>query len=172
MHLLSNRSLVVERPLGSGAEKVGGGTSLIRLFRSGDRTYVRRLDSVEDFGWAILRESERGRVWNHARHVATAETGVPERLITGVRESLTDANTALRTLYAELNHESGRQLTPPNWHLEVTSDQLTCLFEGASPSAFQRSTEQLARSLENLVLGSGYEVNVGEGRIEIGKKEK
>lgn len=170
VHLVAGHSLAAEPPLGGTARRYSGGTSLIRLFRSGDRTFVRPLNDNAGFGWVVLREDERGRIWDRVKHIVAAESGIPDRLTNGVREALNNANRALESLYAELSRESGRQLAPPVWHLEVEADQLTCLLEGASSSGFQRTTEQLARSLENLMLGSGYEVSVGEGRIGIGKR--
>jgi len=147
------------------------GERVARVFRIGERAYVRRMAPQLAYGWVTFPQRDRGRSWD----LATACESVPARVTPGitdsVRASLRRVNEVIANLFTSFNRNSPSRLAPPHWELRAAGGALRCTLENAADlAAFQESSSLLARDLERFTLGTGLAVTESPGQIIIRPK--
>ncbi|RMH81226.1 MAG: hypothetical protein D6681_18300, partial [Calditrichaeota bacterium] len=94
--------------------------------------------------------------------------GISPEVEAKVSRILEEANGLLQRLYAHFNRRTGQNLSPPRWEMRVSSRALRCYLRGdAGEENFSESTRQLARALENALLGSPVRVELRNHTIVI-----
>lgn len=148
------------------------GERLLRLFTHRNRVYVKRPGGEPQYGWSNLANESRERVWRVYRRKAAVAGSIPPEIVQRIESRVGEANRVLAELFAHLNAQTGQRRAPPRWIVEVETNRLHCILEGApSPDAFAESARQLADHLENALLGAPYRVTRRHGDVEVRGKE-
>jgi len=162
-------SLALREPASTLRTPLQAGTRVRREFRAGSETYVSLLTSPGRFGWLIIQQGDRGRLWQQeTRQTGTTATPVQAAEVR-VRHILRSVNVVLDSLYAFLNTHARSVRRPPHWELQGSDGTLHCTLEGLQdPEAMEESTAVLAKRIELAVSGAGLRVSHTAGSIRIG----
>jgi hypothetical protein len=153
---------------GRGVSAPSAGERLIRIFRRGDRTYVRRAVGGQAYGWADLESADEGRVWARAHGASRMFTTVPSKVTGAVRASLSRANQKLANLFAFFNGRATSRKPVPYWELSPAGSILRgALVNGSAERDFPESSRYLVRDIEHGIAGSGFRVFASADGFEV-----
>lgn len=157
-------------PTGFPARYLSTNESVLRVFRHRNATYGRLLTSPHHFGWIDIPERKEGKDWNVLRTIAPTTSSVTPPVAQRIRARVHEVNRVFAHLFAYFNEQTGQNKQPPQWSIETSRKALICALRGAGEETFAQSTFYLVNDIENIVLGSGFQVAHRPGRIEILQK--
>jgi hypothetical protein len=170
IQILANRHIRLS-PVNSSAPQLLSNERILRIFRHQDRFYCRTLDSQPTYGWVSFAGTREGRDWEVLHHEPIANAAVPPNVVQKIQARLDETNSLLGRLFTFFNIQTHQQKPPPRWNIETSGNAVFCTLEGASSNDdFEQSTFYLVNAIENIVMGSEYEVTHSPGRIEIQQK--
>lgn len=148
------------------------GAQLHRLFRYNRVDYVRTLNNPISYGWVLFPAWENGRTWKAV--VRTATPGViPLDFRQQIQSRFREVNQALKELFGYLNKETRQNRPVPQWELRVTENRITCALNDKSyVDRFSETIAYIVADLENLLLGTDFEVSYVDGVIVVQSKTR
>ena len=168
--ILTDNSVQV-KPSGSPASHLSMGTTVLRVFRHQGSTYCRTLSGPRVFGWVNFSAKREARSWRVLKRLSSVNATTSSLVVQRVRTRMSDMNHVLVHLFGFFNVQTNKQKQPPQWNVEASGKTILCTLRGTdNPGHFEQSTFYLVNEIENIVLGSGFEVAHSPGRIEIRHK--
>jgi hypothetical protein len=152
---------------GPASSLLNSGEILRRVFRLGDNTYVWRPSNMPRYGWVRLAERDGGRIWEVVSP-PPVRTSLSPDLTLKIEKKVQQVNETLRKLFSFFNSNTGAHRAAPQWRVTVASMGLVCILVGDSlQNGFPKSTRQLMKEIEGILIGTAYTVRGSAGRIEI-----
>ena len=169
VEILRGNRLLIQSVRRTARHYLATGVRLERLFVHEGLTYVRQLTGGQKgFGWVTLTQSERGSIWRVITTAAPPPHLQTTEVISRVETVVREANGVLAGLFSFLNQQTGENKPAPRWEVSQDGDTIICTLRSEmTPTSFQESTAQLARSLETVVLATRRRVIAQPGRIEL-----
>lgn len=155
--------------INSSARQLSVDERVLRVFRHQNLTYCRVLSNPPQYGWIDFSGRKDGKNWIVLRNIAPADSSISSVVVQKVRTQVGEVNRVLAHLFEFFNKQTHQQKQPPQWNIESSQKAILCTLQGSSES-FEQSTFYLVNDLENIVLGSAFEVAHTPGRIEIRQK--
>jgi hypothetical protein len=155
--------------INSSARQLSSDDRVLRVFRHQNLTYCSVLSNPPQFGWIDFSGRKDGKDWIVLRNIAPIDSSISSGVVQKVRTQVDEVNRVLAHLFEFFNKRTNQQKQPPQWNIEASKKTILCTLQGSSES-FEQSTFYLINDLENIVLGSAFEVAHTPGRIEIRQK--
>lgn len=169
VHILTDK-LILFSPIGSQPQHISRHDSLVRVFRHQTLTYCRTLSTPPLFGWVDFNGRKEERDWAVLKHRPAAGSSL-SLVVEKVKTRIEEVNRVLTRLFRFFNSQTNQQKQTPAWTMNASSNAIICTLEGAtSADLFQQSTFYLVNEIENIALGSEFQVTRSPGRIEIRPK--
>jgi hypothetical protein len=169
VQILTDKSILLS-PINSQARHISPRDLLIRVFHHQTLTYCRTLSVPPKFGWVDFSGKKEGRDWMALKHRTSPGTSI-SLVSEKITNRMEEVNRMLARLFRFFNSRTNQQKPTPAWTMESSSNTITCTLEGtASAEQFQQSTFYLVNEIENIALGSEFQVTRSPGRIEIRPK--
>ena len=170
VQLLSNKSILLS-PINSQARHLSSHEQVVRVFRYQNLIYCRTLNAPSVFGWVDFNGMKEGREWVGVKHRVSTETSISSLVSQKIQQRVEEVNRVLTRLFRFFNAQTSQQKPTPAWIIESSNTALTCTLGGADDNKqFQESTFYLVNEIENITLGSAFQVTHSPGRIEIRPK--
>lgn len=170
VQILTERSLLLS-PINSQARHLSSRDLLVRIFRHQSLTYCRTLSAPPVFGWVDFNGKTEGVIWSALQHRTSPGTSITPLVSQKILKRVEEVNRVLARLFLFFNSRTNQQKQTPAWTMEASSNVITCTLGGtASAEQFQQSTFYLVNEIENIALGSEFQVTRSPGRIEIRHK--
>ncbi len=170
VRILSDHSIKFS-PINSPAKQLSANDRVLRVFRHKNATYCRIFTTPPQYGWVDFTGRGEGRDWGLLKSTAPANSSISTVVVQKIRARVIDVNRVLTRLFAFFNDETRQQRQTPQWNVETSRKKILCTLQGrTSGESFEQSTFYLVNDLENIVLGSEFEVAHSPGRIEIRQK--
>jgi hypothetical protein len=169
-----NRILTLSETYPSNGKRVSitGGTVLIRMFKYGDRYYLKQEGIKPVFGWASLlpKDFVSASLQQISAGGDTLTPMVREQIINRMQ----DANQSYRSLFEYFNTLTGQQKSIPQWRIAESGSEMIFSLTGPYNIGPQlaSSTRIIAQELENLLIGKPFVVENGESEIRIAPKAR
>jgi len=143
---------------------------IIRIFSYGGLWYCEQPGKKPRYGWA----KPGADAWKRLEHAAPADTvlsAMTEKAITAVFQN---ANAAYEKYFDHFNATSGQQKSMPQWRCSAGQDGgMQCELLGARAYVEQldESNTVLARTVEGLLLGTGFKAEYRDGAVAVRRKQ-
>jgi len=169
VQVLADKSILFS-PINSRARYISPPDLLVRVFRHGALTYCRTLDEPHTFGWIDFGRTKEGLDWTLVKRRASPGTSIS--LVSGkIKGRVAEVNRVLACLFRFFNSQTNQGKPAPSWSIESTGNTITCSLHAAEPGEqFEQSTFYLVNEIENIALGSEFQVTRSPGKIEIRPK--
>jgi hypothetical protein len=169
VHAVTGRSLLFS-PINSRARRISPGEFVVRVFRHQNMTFCRTLSAPPVFGWIEFSETIDGRDWVVMSHRTSSRAPI-SRVSEKIKNRVDEVNRVLARLFRFFNVQTNQQKPTPVWIMESSSSVITCKLEGTvNAGQFEQSTFYLASEIENIALGSEFQVTRSPATIEIRAK--
>jgi hypothetical protein len=169
VRILTDRSIKFS-PINSSSQQLSIEERALRIFRHQNATYCRLLNTPARYGWIDFGGRREGKDWKVIRNIVAAKSLISSIVIQKIRARINEVNSVLTNLFTFFNTQTHQQKRTPRWNIEASRKIILCTLEGARKDEFEQSTFYLVNDLENIVLGSEFEVTRASGRIEIRQK--
>jgi hypothetical protein len=156
--------------INSRARYISSPDLLVRVFRHQALTYCRTLNEPHTFGWVDFGRTKEGLEWTVVKR--RASPGMSISLVSEkIKIRVGEVNRVLARLFRFFNSQTNQERPAPSWSIETTSNTITCSLQGAvHGEQFEQSTFYLINEIENIALGSEFQVSRSPGKIEIRPK--
>ncbi len=150
-----------------GKSVLSEGDRCIRYFSEAGSWYVKRLGRPPVYGWIKSSETKMNEWWGVVRPEAV-RTDFSPALLERIDGRIRQANQTLVQVYAVLNRETGKRLTPPRWSINRRGESLRiALLPDSTLKYYPKSVDALNASLQTYVLGTGFDVTSSGNEITI-----
>jgi hypothetical protein len=141
------------------------GTSVKRIFTHNKRVYAQILGFDHSYGWSNL---EQRQYWQFVKTPSSYSELIPSEIRESIRNSINRTNQSITKLFQFFNSETKKNLATPQWQMEVYGNRIICyLSDDNTSTGFKESTPYLINELDNILIGSGLNLEVKMRRIEI-----
>lgn len=141
------------------------GTSVKRIFTLNKKVYAQILGFDQSYGWSNL---EQRQYWQFVKISSSYSESIPSEIRESIRNSINRTNQSITKLFQFFNSETRKNLATPQWQMEVYGDRIICyLSDDNTRTGFKESTHYLINELDNILIGSGLNLEVKMNRIEI-----
>ena len=140
---------------------------VVRIFRSSKLAYCRTVGLSSTFGWIDFATLKEGRSWTHLKRDSAPGISL-YAFAQKIRERASEVNVVMNALFRFFNNQTHVQKPIPQWTILSSEGAILCTLEGRGmEDEFQQSTLYLSNEIENILLGSAFQVTHAPGRIEI-----
>lgn len=163
-----SRRPAAENLTAAGRRDLPAGTRMSVLFTYRGFSYVQVDSPFRDYGWTLLPARQKNHWWKQLATAAETPPQLTRALLNEIQAQVAQLNSLADSLFSRLNRREGKKLTPPQWRVERQGEGLVCrLFNTSAPQTFAESSGYLASNIENLLLGSGFQIEREEGIIRV-----
>lgn len=165
--ILVSRKIIFQSSAYGSQSYLTVGDRCVRYFENDGSMYIRRIGKNPAFGWIKTSGTEEGSLWKNVQ-MAEVRSEFSQALRERIYGRIQQMNQTLAQIYAELNRESGKRLTAPQWYVDPQAESLSfILIPDSAISIYPKSVETLKTSLQTYLLGTSYNVFVTSNKIEI-----
>jgi hypothetical protein len=169
VQILTGKSILFS-PINSPVRHISSRDLLVRVFRHQNLTYCRTLDVPPVSGWVDFSEKKEGRDWTTLKQHTSSGTSI-SLVSEKIKNRVQEVNRVLARLFRFFNSQTNQQKPTPLWTMESSSNAITCKLEGTmNADQLEQSTFYLVNEIENIALGSEFQVTRSPGRVEIRPK--
>jgi hypothetical protein len=164
----TSEQLVVQSPDGRSQQTIKKGEIVVIRLRHKRDIFVQTGGRLPAYGWVINGVVAPGGTRAHPDGTAQASNRALESVLPRVKARVDEINSVLSGLFTEFNRSTGGQRTTPSWEISMDDSGITCQLRSTPyAGAFSKSTELLARDIQNMLLGTTATVASDAGRITI-----
>lgn len=158
---------ITARPDGSGAISLARGERVLRVFRTGGRSYCRRIGGSATYGWCGPETSLRPL--KAATSAPGPDSSLAQNLKRRLEERVSEANDAYRDFWGHFNAATNQQKSVPSWKPDPASPlpRWTLSAPYHRTSELAESTRALVQELEGLLMGKPYAVSYAGGVLSV-----
>ena len=157
-------------PITSSVRTLQTGEKVFRVFGYQNTSYCRTLDTSPQFWWIDFRGKNNGKHWSILKRIAPINFSISSDVVHKTRARIEEVNRVLKSLFSFFNSQTRQNKPPPQWNIESSRKAILCTLQGTTGNEFEQSTFYLVNDLENILLGSEFEVIHTPTRIEIRQK--
>jgi hypothetical protein len=143
---------------------------IIRIFSYGGLWYCEQPGKKPRYGWAKAGAD----AWRRLEHAAPADTVLPAMTQKAIAAVFQNANAAYEKYFDHFNAATGQQKSVPQWRCSAGQDGgMQCELLGARAYVEQldESNTVLARTVEGLLLGTGFKAEYRDGAVAVRRKQ-
>lgn len=136
-----------------------------RIFKKGNSYYLKQTGENEIFGWAHLHTNNS---WEVYFMLSNDTKKLPDKLVQRLQTRIESANQSYTRYFSYFNKKYGQEKKVPKWKVEFTESRI----EGKLNEIFymenlQMSNRYLFQDLENILLGSKFNITIEDDRFLI-----
>lgn len=165
IQLLSNKTVFFNSGENENKTQFNRGTKLKRIFKKGDRYFIKTLSIPIQYGWVELNNASD---WKTISQNSGTNIDTTDEVEFIIKNQIEKVNEIIYKLYSHFNKLEMSDLSAPFWHIEKKGNKYYCeLINKSKDINFTESTNLLIGKLELKLAKYNYHVEKQKNEIII-----